>query len=224
MTRGTHLLSVTPPIPLNAIEWNFHRMFITCSLTHSYCKILSKLFSVFTWASFVNTCMGIRETHLLYFTFPVLLNWIIWNFHRILITYSHCAPPILDLIWINLGVPQQNMEFVIRIWEHGGPISYLLLLLYNWTEFSVVFPDSLLHVLIVHFLFKILIQINLEVERCIWSNCKWGGIKLVSIGLCIQMYIVTGFDWSKNRYWTECCTNCRCYSDCQSRFLYIRYM
>ena len=79
------------------------------------------------WSSFllaVFPSVTQRETHLLTIILPKLLNEIEWNFHRIFITYFHCARPILEF---RFGVfRQENMDFFIYEYgDMGGHLSQL---------------------------------------------------------------------------------------------------
>ena len=69
-----------------------------------------------------------------------------------------------------------NHEFChLWTWDMGRTISYPLLL-YHWIELNETFTETLLHVPIVD-LFQILIQIKMEVKRCMLSN---GGVGVSS--------------------------------------------
>ena len=58
-----------------------------------------------------------RGVHLLTITLPIPLNGNKWNFHRIFIVCSHCAPPISDFD-TNQYVVQQVGEWEYQVSEH----------------------------------------------------------------------------------------------------------
>ena len=59
-------------------------------------------------------------------------------------------------------------------------------------ELNETLTESLLHVPIVHLLFKILIQFNMEVKRWMISNGGVGDIKLVSIAQSFSSSAIQG--------------------------------
>ena len=158
-------------------------MFWCVKPVHCYDTLTCKMIGVFTRPSlrpyFFSDFLSLhRGAHLLSVTLPIQLhvNVIKWNFKIILITYSHCAPSILDfdpnqfggLIMVKFGL----FYFWICAWTFGVPISHSLLHLYHWKELNGTSTETSLHIPIVHLLFLVFFNNSLILVFCL-SFFKW---------------------------------------------------